>query len=357
MRYIHDFFIYCAGSNFALIRRSPSELSKHVGIGGVVFFTGLLAALSSGYAFYTIFDSVSFAVVFGIIWGLMIFNLDRFIVSSMRKTGGAFRQFFMALPRILLAGVLGVVISKPLELKIFQKEIDKQLNVIINRNKAKLQKEIKARYQEQSQYYYTERDSLLQTEKRLKEEWNQAALDLEKEIVGTSTETTTGKKGFGSNAKRKEEIKKQKQLAYESFLSANKSKLDSLDIQIKNENLQFEQELLTTDPMENKYNGFAARMQALQELGAEYAILGIASLFITFLFILLETSPVLVKLIMPKGPYDYLLELHEYQFKWRNEEEKQIKSSISNAKIDMLIDEIAYLTKKNKDRKGSEQGK
>ena len=155
MNYIHNFFIYCAGSNFSLIRKSPSEISKHVGIGGVIFFTGLLAALSSGYAFYTIFDSKIFATIFGVIWGLMIFNLDRFIVASMRKSGGFFRQFLMSLPRILLAGVLGIVISKPLELKIFEKEINKQLNVIINRNKAKLQKEIKSRYDEQGQYYNT----------------------------------------------------------------------------------------------------------------------------------------------------------------------------------------------------------
>ena len=352
MNYIHNFFIYCAGSNFSLIRKSPSEISKHVGIGGVIFFTGLLAALSSGYAFYTIFDSQILAIVFGVIWGLMIFNLDRFIVASMRKTGGYFRQFFMALPRILLAGVLGIVISKPLELKIFQKEIDKQLNVIINRNKAKLQKEIKSRYDEQGLFYNKERDSIYSAEKRLKSELNEATLDLEKEIVGTTTETTTGKKGYGSNAKRKEEIKKLKQLAYDNFVRENKTKLDSLNQKVKNENEQFEQELKNTDPLEDKYNGFAARMQALQELGAEYKILGIASLFLTFLFILIEISPVLVKLIMPKGPYDYLLDLHEYQFKWRNEEDTQIKTSISNAKVDMLKDEIEYLTKKNKDRKG-----
>lgn len=351
MNYIHNFLIYCAGSNFSLIRKSPSEISKHVGIGGVIFFTGLLAALSSGYAFYTIFDSKIFATLFGIIWGLMIFNLDRFIVTSMRKSGTAFRQFFMALPRMILAGVLGIVIAKPLELKIFEKEIDKQLNVIINRNKAKLQKEIKSRYDEQGQYYSKERDSILSTEKRLKTELNEASLDLEKEIVGTTTETTTGKKGYGTNAKRKEEIKKLKQIAYDNFTKENKTKLDSLDVMIKNENLQFEQELKNTDPLEDRYNGFAARLQALQELGKEYKILGIASLFISLLFILIEMSPVLVKLIMPKGPYDHLLELHEYQFKWRNDEDTQIKSSISNAKVDMLKDEIAYLTKKNKDRK------
>ena len=348
MNYLHNFFIYCAGSNFSLLRKSPSEISKHVGIGGVVFFTGLLASLSAGYAFFTVFDSAAFAVTFGVIWGLMIFNLDRYIVSSMRKTGGFWRQFGMALPRIMMATVLGIVISKPLELKIFEKEIDKQLNVIINRNKAKLQADIKQRYDIQGKFYHAERDSLFAQQKRLKAELNQATLDLEKEIVGTSTETTTGKIGYGSNAKRKEELKKLKQQDYDNFNAQNKAKLDSLDSQIKSENLEFETELANTSPVEDRYNGFAARMQALSELGAEFKILGIASLFITLLFILLEVSPVLVKLIMPRGPYDYLLELHEFQFQSRNSEDIQIKDAVSRAKVEMLTDEVDHLVGKNK---------
>lgn len=37
--------------------------------------------------------------------------------------------------------------------------------------------------------------------------------------------------------------------------------------------------------------------------------------------------------------YHHLLELHEYQFKWKNDEDTQIKSSISNEEY-MLKDEI-----------------
>ena len=266
----------------------------------------------------------------------------------MRKTGGFWCQIGIALPRIIMATILGIVISKPLELKIFEKEIDKQLHVIINRNKAKLQAEIKQRHDIQGKFYHSERDSLFAQQKRLKAELNQATLDLEKEIVGTSTETTTGKIGYGSNAKRKEELKKLKQQDYDNFNIQNKARLDSLDSQIKSENTEFETELANTNPVEDRYNGFAARMQALSELGAEFKILGVASLFITLLFILLEVSPVLVKLIMPRGPYDYLLELHEFQFQSRNSEDIQIKDAVSRAKVEMFTDEVDHLVEKNK---------
>ncbi|MFT6971571.1 MAG: hypothetical protein ACJAXX_002145, partial [Roseivirga sp.] len=128
MQQLKEFFWFCAGVNRSLIKRCPTDTSKYTGIGAAVFFTGLLAALSGGYAIFTVFDSVGWAIGFGLLWGLIIFNLDRFIVSTMRKQKKAFaRELLTASPRIVLAIMLAIVISKPLELKIFSKEIDRKL--------------------------------------------------------------------------------------------------------------------------------------------------------------------------------------------------------------------------------------
>lgn len=63
--------------------------------------------------------------------GIIIFNLDRFIVSSTGKGDGTdsitWKEFFQALPRLLIALILGFTISKPLELKIIETEINVQL--------------------------------------------------------------------------------------------------------------------------------------------------------------------------------------------------------------------------------------
>ena len=65
------------------------------------------------------------AIGFGIIWGLIIFNFDRFLVSTMRKYGISQRkQSWMAVPRIALALLIGLTIARPLEMKIFEKEIN-----------------------------------------------------------------------------------------------------------------------------------------------------------------------------------------------------------------------------------------
>jgi hypothetical protein len=41
-----------------------------------------MAFIASSYALFTVFDNPFMAMGFGIVWGLLIFNLDRFIVST-----------------------------------------------------------------------------------------------------------------------------------------------------------------------------------------------------------------------------------------------------------------------------------
>ena len=83
-----------------------------------------MAFIASSYALYTVFDTVYAAIFFGLIWGLLIFNLDRFIVSTIKKRANFKSELLQATPRIILAIIIAVVISKPLEMKIFEKEIN-----------------------------------------------------------------------------------------------------------------------------------------------------------------------------------------------------------------------------------------
>lgn len=327
MNWVTKFLLVCSGSNIDLLKQTPTEINKHIGMGGVILFTAILASLSSGYALYSVFDNIYAAIGFGLLWGLMIFNLDRFIVASMRKSGNFLQQFLSASPRIILAALLGIVIAKPLELRIFQKEIDKQLNVIINRNKTAIQDSINFRYNQLSKNFNDERNEIYNRINFLREEYNHASQELEKEIVGTATETTTGKVGYGPNAKRKEELKQNKKLELENYAQQFEPRIQQLNQEIDLLNQQKQKELATIQPTEENYTGFAARMQALDELTKSNAILGLASFFIIGIFIALEMSPVLVKLISPKGPYDHLLDKDEYTFKifaWEGKE--KIKS-------------------------------
>ena len=333
MNDIQRFLIMCSGSSTEILKKTPTDVNKHIGIGGVILFTGLLASLSAGYALFTVFDNVYIATAFGLFWGLMIFNLDRYIVASMKKSGKFFRQLFIAIPRISIAILLGIVISKPLELKIFEKEIHKQLNIIVNRNKTELQKSIDFRYSDLAKPIDSERKEIYTKIDAIRNEYNLASSELEKEIVGTQSETTTGREGYGTNAKRKAELKQQKFEEMQLYIQQMQPRLAELNSEIDALIKQKEKEILDAKPTEENYNGFAARMQALDELGTTNAILGTAAIFIALVFISLETAPVLVKLIAPKGPYDYLLEKHEHSFKVFSKESIQVMDIKSEQRI------------------------
>ena len=118
------FFILCSGVDSDIVNGcSNGEQNKYAGIGATVFFTAIMAFIASSYALFTVFDNVYTAVFFGLVWGLLIFNLDRFIVSTIKKRDKFLDEFIQATPRIVLAIIIAIVISKPLEIKIFQKEI------------------------------------------------------------------------------------------------------------------------------------------------------------------------------------------------------------------------------------------
>ena len=76
--------------------------------------------------------SIFFSLVFGLIWGLIIFNIDRFIVASTGKGDGSeaitLSEIKTAIPRILMGIIIAITISKPVELRMFQQEIEVELN-------------------------------------------------------------------------------------------------------------------------------------------------------------------------------------------------------------------------------------
>jgi hypothetical protein len=127
---------WCAGANGELLARCPTDYTKYGNIGATVLLTALLAFISMSYALNTVFDSLPAALGMGVVWAVVIFVLDRSIVSSMRKPpiGSSFfsKASFSEIPflfvRLAVALVISFTISKPLEVKIFEKRIAAQID-------------------------------------------------------------------------------------------------------------------------------------------------------------------------------------------------------------------------------------
>ena len=138
--FLNEFLWICAGVNRTVLRQCPTDYAKYAGIGGTILFTALMACLSGSYALYSVFYNAYVAIGFGIFWGLLIFNLDRFIVNTMYSDGKStisWKELMSGAPRIVMAIFLGIVISTPLELKIFEDAID----IRIEQDKEKIMNE------------------------------------------------------------------------------------------------------------------------------------------------------------------------------------------------------------------------
>lgn len=297
---LKKFFIICSGSDTDILDNcSIGEQNKYAGIGATVFFTAVMAFIASSYALYTVFDNYIAAIAFGFIWGLLIFNLDRFIVSTIKKRDNFMDELIQASPRILLAVIIAIVISKPLELKIFEKEIDQVL--LEQKNDLTL-----ANQNQIAEQFNPEIASLENDIKNY-----QAQIDTKEAEVNalydtyiTEAEGTAGTMLLGKGPVYKE--KREKHDAALAELSQlkidNKAKITATEAQIAKLKTDYDTKVSTTQPVIDRFDGFMARINALGELP------WIPSFFIFLLFLAIETSPIFAKLISPKGEFDYKLE-------------------------------------------------
>lgn len=132
---ISRFFWRCAGANVDVLEECPTSQSRYTGMGTIIFFTAVMAFVSMTYALTTVFrdGDIRLAAFLGLLWALMIFSLDRFIVNSMHtdETNGFTRaKAVSGSPRLIMAVFIGIVVSTPLELKIFEQEIEVKLTEI-----------------------------------------------------------------------------------------------------------------------------------------------------------------------------------------------------------------------------------
>ncbi len=315
---VSRFFWFCSGAHISTLEKHPTEHNKFIGIGATIFFTGLFAALSGGYAMYFVFKgdpgAVFFALFFGLIWGLAIFNMDRYIVSSINKSASANKQILQATPRILLAIMIGIVISRPLELKIFDKEIKERLKVSYLNNQRSNIDTLNAAFENK---YAIEMGKLTEAKIQRDSLGSGIKADRQKlnfEIFGNKTNETSGMMGYGPYAKRKEaELKLREQeldilngivRTLEKFV-ADRKQFDGL----------LTEKLYTGKQLDSLANiaGFADRNWALGQLsfnrdGTRDNSTALAVTFIGLLFIFFECLPVFVKLMSSKGPYDRSVE-------------------------------------------------
>ncbi|HZY40070.1 MAG TPA: DUF4407 domain-containing protein [Mucilaginibacter sp.] len=356
MKRITRFFWFCSGAHIGTLKKYPTEHNKFVGIGATIFFTALFASLSGGYAMYFVFNgspfAIGFAILFGLIWGTAIFNLDRYIVSSIDKQGTTNQQLLQATPRILLAIMIGIVISRPLELKIFDKEIRQRLkSAYLKGQHAKIDT-LQKTYTQKYGMEMGKRAELKREKDSLETDINNSRSQLNQEVFGDKTDQTSGIVGYGTYAKQKQAVLQEKEDRLKSVMD-EQDKMDQYLADRKDYEGLNEMRLFSDHQLDSLSNvaGFSDRNWALGQLaynenGTRDLDTFLAESFISFLFILFECLPVFVKLMSPKGPYDVALsKLYEADIYYA-ERDKERNIEVTDSVYDHHLEEEIQKQKK-----------
>jgi Domain of unknown function (DUF4407) len=321
---------YCGCADIKILQQEAckQDRKKYVTIGTSVVFTALLASCSGGFALFAAFKSVELAAGFGILWGAIILNIDRAMLINMTakkaKDDTFGKKFVKAVPRLILSVAIGVVISTPLTLKIFESEIKAVMeNTYIEReleqseNRLNQERKIKTNMAAIESEIQALQKRRAEAEKELTEETGGRGSS---KIDGDGPTANTIKKRIADIDKQIEKQEKDKSKEFKRI----SSQLATVENNHKRE----------SDARKNS-NGLLDRITAREELthdkkkpSAWWAIHGLELLMVA-----VETAPLLIKLMADRGNYEEILiaqqennlrtskdrELYQYEIKSKEE--------------------------------------
>ena len=340
-----------AGGRRDLLVNTPADRIRYAAMGGVILTTAAVAAISGASAVsMSLHLSWGWSVLIGLLWGVVIFNLDRLLVTQMARPRNGIRQpVLLALPRLVLAVILGFVISTPLVLLIFDAEIQQELGVIHQQELSAYTAQVDATTYKSIPTLTTQRDDAQQVvssgtapsvddnadvkaaQARLataETAYEQAEENVVCEKEGTCGSGKAGagiayreKVGIRDDAKTERDaaqravdqirISTAKQLndSYANSLSSAQATISSNAEQLVTLTAQRKTDLANQQQKIDSDTGLLARLEALSTLSANRPMLKVAHWMLFALFLSIEVLPVLTKLLQVIGPetvYDQL---------------------------------------------------
>lgn len=391
---LSDGLAVLSGARPDVLEAVPGARAKFVALGGVLLSTGGLAVLSAAFAVHMALGVWwPFALLFGVGWGFVIVNLDRMLLVGMAHDSSLKRNLLMAVPRVGLALVLGIVISTPLTLQIFHKEIATQVMALqaeasdeFNRN---LDDDARfAGLPELREKVATEQAVVasggtsaadlapLQGELSAAQAAYDAALATQRELSARAQCELDGTCGTGDAGTGQAYIEARAAAdAHAGVVEAAKDELDAAAAALSagaTRSMQQATADLETDRAElarltdqqrglqasfdetNADNtGILIRLQALSALSESNTTMAIAHYMLALLFISVELLPVLMKMLLNFGPrstYDRLSDLRD-----DGDLEVEQLQQVARVEVEQAVQDLLVLAEKERVDKQKEQ--
>lgn len=354
---IQKLLIWSAGADQEILSQEScrTERYKYESIGTTVILTAIMAFCSGGYALFTVFGSLTISISLGFIWGSIIFNLDRFFIltASQNKSSSKLQFWVGAATRLSIAILLGFIVAKPLELRLFESEINQK----ISQQRREREREESRKDQDTPDVkrinkINEEIDNLTREKNQASDALQKARIDAIEEIKGKGV---TGKPGVGTIAKERQKNVE----TIEKSVTFLDSRIQDL-LKEKNNLIKQQSILSVKTPQKKEWQegSLLDRISALEALSKDDPAIAITNKLITLLLIIIEIAPVLVKILSKEGLYEKLLEKETIDRMNQENLGKMAEKELSKMKelknfqlnIEALMIEYIRLRERNKEK-------
>ncbi len=355
---VQKFLIWSAGADQEVLSQEScrTERYKYESIGTTVILTAIMAFCSGGYALFTVFGSLTISISLGFIWGSIIFNLDRFFIltASQNKSSSKLQFWVGAVTRLSIAILLGFIVAKPLELRLFESEINQK----ISQQRREREREESRKDQDTPDVkrinkINEEIDNLTREKNQASDALQKARIDAIEEIEGKGV---TGKAGVGTIAKERQKNVETIEKSVTFLDNIIQDLLKEKNSLIKKQ--QSSLSIKTPQKKEWQEGSLLDRISALEALSKDDPAIAITNKLITLLLIIIEIAPVLVKILSKEGLYEKLLEKEIIDRMNQENLGKMAEKELSKMKelknfqlnIEALIIEYIRLRERNKEK-------
>lgn len=321
---IKEFFWFLAGAEVFILKDCPTAQNKFLRTGIIIFLIGIISGISAGYAVYGSFDGNIWAsLLVGMLWSIVIMTLDSLIVSTIKDTGSLREKIKIAIPRIILSIFIGIVIARPAEIKIFEKEIKDQLiDIQLKKCEERTSKETKI-YLDQNEKLENERKEQQKKFDKIYVELScvQSLLTDERNGIASKRPCGSSSGSFGIGVRYNELNKRISELTSKlndthKRISELNTKIDENDKKIKEANQPCNKDSIYTKIYSNPLSLLEAN-SALNSLifddSENQKGVGSIILFVTILIVAIELLPVLNKVLFQEPSIEYEQKLQEFK--------------------------------------------
>jgi uncharacterized protein DUF4407 len=305
-------------------------------IGLMLILVGVYATIAWFFFFQTVSHSVVISLIAGLFMGFFIVSFDRALIASL--SSGKTKVYGLIF-RLLLAILLGVFLSQPIILKLYQPEIMREVQILSDKKVQERQSELEKIHQLELNNFKTQKD-VLQTQLNDKLALlTVAESDFKKEMDGTGG---TGRWGYSTVSKLKEKILERHREEYKNLQARNGPQMDSL--QSKIEAINNNMAVAMNDYQKNNAT-FGTLIQA-EALGSLISKEGANSLkmryyLLVVILTLIELSALISKMLFKMPSYKSKVSLISDEEVTTNEDTKEIAlAKLAEYKIQILEKDV-----------------